>query len=195
MKKILIILLIGIFCFTACGKTSTFDEGEETLKEENLKEDSLKEDTLKEDTLKVDTLKEELVMEIPEGFTTTETEEGYIYYTNDEDMSSIMVAQIIADGSLESFDAQILVDGLAENMRADGIEDANVTLLEEKWYEIDGHEAYKVVYSYELYGKKRVVDTITIQNGDIFECITFTNKVEEGYKKIFKKAEESIHFE
>lgn len=198
MKKIvLFVLLVGMLCFTACGNGETSDNKEGVEKQEQREEDTSEsqKDESKKDVEEQEPLVGELVMDFPEGFTPSETESGLIVYQNETDLSNIVLKQIEGEGDLTQFDGDELIEALEASLIEAGEEEPNVSFVDEKWYEIDGHEAYKIVYSYYIFGEERMVDSLVIVNGDKFECITFTNKVVEGYEDIFAEVEESIHFE
>ena len=103
--------------------------------------------------------------------------------------------QTANDNSLATTTGKMLVEILEPQLEKMYETELTVTLVKDEKIEIDGHAGLVYAFSYEYFGFEVVQTQYILENGDVYEFVTYTDMTFEGLTEAFNNSQASIAFE
>lgn len=195
MKKRIVSILMTltlVMCaggLTACDvETDSPGKDKETQSEESQNSEESESSEIPE------VVPEKIVVSVPEGFEKSE-ENGTITYAKEDTGSNIILNQTPNDGSLATTTGKMLVEILEPQLEETYETELTVTLVKDEKIEVDGHKGLFYSFSYEYLGFEIIQTQYILENGDVYEFVTYTDMTFEGFTEAFNTSQASIAFE
>jgi len=133
------------------------------------------------------------VFDVPEGFAINE--DGIYASVDGTYLSNIYCNEVANDGSFDNVSSELLLEAIEPELEAAYEQEFELKLVEEEFYEIDGHRAYRYAFEYEVYGTKILQIQHIIETKELFKYVTYTVFNDEACLEAFKASEATFRFE
>lgn len=187
-RKLLVFIALFALVFSLVGCTTSepdTNKNSQQVSETDKGKESEKESVVaKKGTLEIT---------LPADFVKTE-EEGVVSYNKVGVGTNVNITKTANDGSLKLVTGEMMLSVLDPQLEEVYGTELTLTLIKQEKITIDGHAGFMYSFSYSYLGVEIIQTQYMLENDDVYEFVTFTNIVSEGYTEVLDECAKSITY-